>query len=203
MKIVCFIFIFCVLNSFSQSTCIKTNMNYTGFCTEYSFSDSSLWIKEFENGNVIGLWMHFDKNGNLLQQLDAETKKDSLASIHFQLTVEQLAEMEPENDYFGEEDRHATFPGGSGAFQEFMMRNLKYPTDAIDYGLQGRCYLKFVIEKDGKVTNISVVRGVPDCPQCDKEGIRLLKSMPNWIPSVAEGKRVRTWMQVPLNFTLH
>lgn len=175
-------------------------MNFTGFCSEYCFSDSTTWVKEFENGEARGVWMHFDKNGNLIKQLRTELKKDSLAVIHTFVNPELLVEMEPENDYFGEADRNSEFPGGMGAFNEYMQENLAYPADAIDMGLQGKCYVKFVIEKDGKITNISIVKGIPDCPQCDKEVIRFMKSMPNWIPAVSDGKRVRTWCQVPFNF---
>ncbi|MFN5417001.1 MAG: energy transducer TonB [Flavobacteriia bacterium] len=91
----------------------------------------------------------------------------------------------------------------NGDMNEYIVKKLVYPPDAIDLGLQGRCYLKFVVEVDGQVSNVSVVKGVPDCPQCDKEAIRVVKSMPNWKPGKNGGKAVRVWCQIPLNFTLH
>lgn len=90
----------------------------------------------------------------------------------------------------------------NGNMLEFVQKKMVYPPDAIDMGLQGKCYLKFVVEKDGQISNVSVVKGVPDCPQCDKEAIRVIKSMPPWKPGKNGGKTVRTWCQIPLNFTL-
>lgn len=204
MKCFLFLSLFISLNSFSQSVCIHTNINYTGFCREYYLSDSTTWVKEFENGVAIGIWMHFDRNKKLISQLNTESKKDSLAEIYQFVNPELVVEVELEPDEVEEIDRSAEFPGGMGAFTEYMQKHLVYPKDALDMGLQGKCYVKFMVEKDGKITNVSIVKGIPDCPQCDKEVIRFINYMPNWIPSVSiSGKKVRTWCQLPFNFTIH
>ncbi len=198
MKFFLFLSLFLSLNSFSQSVCIKANMNFTGFCTEYCFNDSTTWVKEFENGVAIGIWMNFDKNGNLRQQLRTELKKDSLVEIYQFVNPELL--LEPKIEELEEIDRSAEFPGGMGAFTEYMQKNLVYPDDAKEMGLQGKCYVKFIVETDGQISNVTVVKGVQDCPQCDKEVIRFMRSMPKWLPGVEKGKRVRTWCQLPFNF---
>lgn len=90
----------------------------------------------------------------------------------------------------------------NGNMNEFVVKKMVYPPDAVELGLTGKCYLKFVVETDGQISNVSVVKGVPDCPQCDREAIRVIKSMPPWKPGKNGGKAVRTWCQIPLNFTL-
>ena len=72
----------------------------------------------------------------------------------------------------------------------------------MDLGLQGKCYLQFVIETDGSVSNVRVTRGVPDCPECDKEAIRFMKNMPAWIPGTYNGKPVISTMNMYIKFTM-
>ena len=96
-------------------------------------------------------------------------------------------------------DEEAQF---NGNMNEFIVKKLVYPQTAIEMGLSGKCYLKFIVNTDGSVSNVSVVRGVPDCPECDREAVRVIKSMPNWKPGKMNGKPVRTWLQIPINFTL-
>lgn len=96
-------------------------------------------------------------------------------------------------------DEEAQF---NGNMNEYITKKLVYPQTAIEMGVSGKCYLKFIVNADGSVSNVSVVRGVPDCPECDREAVRVIKSMPNWKPGKMNGKPVRTWLQIPINFTL-
>ncbi len=96
-------------------------------------------------------------------------------------------------------DEEAQF---NGNMSEFIVKKLVYPQTAIEMGAQGKCYLKFIVNANGSVSDVSVVRGVPDCPECDKEAVRVIRAMPNWKPGKNNGKAVRTWLQIPINFTL-
>jgi protein TonB len=90
----------------------------------------------------------------------------------------------------------------NGSINEYIIKKLIYPQIAIETGAQGKCYLKFVVNTDGSVSNVSVERGVPDCPECDAEAVRVIRSMSNWKPAEHNGRVVRSWMTIPINFTL-
>jgi TonB family protein len=96
----------------------------------------------------------------------------------------------------------AQFPGGALAMNDFIKNNFIYPQTAKDGGINGTCYLKAEIDSSGQIKNIEVMRGVPGCPECDKEAIRLLKIMPKWIPALDRGKPVKTYLNYPLRFKI-
>jgi protein TonB len=84
----------------------------------------------------------------------------------------------------------------------FIQKKLNYPEEAIQLQKEGKCYLKFVVNLDGSVSEVSILRGVPDCPECDKEAMRVVRLMKNWEPGTINGKPVRSWMRLPINFKL-
>lgn len=208
MKSIFFIFYLVSLNSFSQSICIKTNMNFTGFCTEYCFSDSTKWIKEFQDGQAVGIWMYFDEQGDLKMQLNTSLKRDSLNKIHETFNFENPKDVEIKKDegykssifdgcYIGQE---AKFPGKDGALLNFMKENMVFSKSALDKNITGKVYVKFCVEKDGSISEVKIVKGIENCPECSEEVIRLLKLMPNWIPAMENGKPVKSHCQIPFNF---
>lgn len=98
-------------------------------------------------------------------------------------------------------DVEATFPGGAAAMQKWIGENVQYPQTSIEMNEQGRVYLSFVVEKDGKISNIKIERGVSS--DLDKEAKRLLRKMPKWLAGESSGRRVRTRCRLPINFTLN
>jgi len=92
------------------------------------------------------------------------------------------------------------FPGGESALQRFLMANVKYPSIAAENGVQGKVYVNFVVDRVGAISNVKVVRGVD--PAVDKEAVRVVKSMPKWIPGRQNGEAVRVSFTVPINFVL-
>jgi len=109
---------------------------------------------------------------------------------------------EPEPEIFKYVEEEAEFPGGMGEMRKYLAENINYPQTARDLGLQGKCYLTFVVSAQGNISNVSVVRGVPDCPECDKEAVRVIKSMPKWKPGKNGGKAVNSHFNLPVSFTL-
>lgn len=99
-------------------------------------------------------------------------------------------------------DEPADFPGGSEALKKYMVKNLRYPQMAVENELQGKCYLEFIVTETGELTDIKVKRGVTDCPDCDKEAVRMVKSMPKWIPGKNNGKAVKSYYILPVSFKL-
>ncbi len=94
------------------------------------------------------------------------------------------------------------FPGGVGEMMKYFGKNTQYPQMAKEAGLTGKCYLNFVVDPTGNITNAKVVKGVPGCPECDKEALRVIKSMPNWKVGKQNGRAVPVLINVPFNFTL-
>lgn len=109
-------------------------------------------------------------------------------------------ETKDSSDTFNFVEKVATFPGGEEAWAKFISENLIYPKKAKSKGIEGTVYISFIIEADGKLTNIKVVRGVD--PLLDAEAIRVISLSPNWIPSEQRGKKVRTAFNMPIKFTL-
>lgn len=99
-------------------------------------------------------------------------------------------------------DEEAQFPGGVGQMMKFLQLNIKYPQDAVELGIQGKCHLQFVVDKDGEISRVKVLRGLADCPNCDREAQRVIKKMPRWKPGKKNGKVVDSYFQMPINFQL-
>ena len=92
------------------------------------------------------------------------------------------------------------FPGGDDAMHAFLGENFEYPEEAEDKNIQGTVYLNFVIEKDGSISNVKVVRGIGG--GCDEEAVRVVSMMPKWIPGKQRGKVVRVSYNLPVKFRL-
>lgn len=92
------------------------------------------------------------------------------------------------------------FPGGPAALMEFLSKNVKYPQEAYKNGIQGRVIVTFVINKDGSISDAKVVKSVD--PQLDEEALRVVHSMPNWIPGRQNGEPVNVKYTVPITFKL-
>jgi protein TonB len=106
----------------------------------------------------------------------------------------------PQEEITRQVDEPAEFPGGMTAMKKFIAANLVYPESAKDAGIQGKCYLNFVVGADGKISDIKIMRGVPDCPDCDKAAVRVVKQMPDWIPGKVAGKPVKSSYNLPVVF---
>lgn len=96
----------------------------------------------------------------------------------------------------------AEFPGGKDALKRYLKENIRYPERAVKEKIQGKCYLQFVVLNDGSISNIQVKKGVKNCPECDAEAIRVLKSMPAWEPGVLMEKWVNSVFSMPISFKL-
>jgi len=97
-------------------------------------------------------------------------------------------------------DKEASFPGGTAAMQKFIAENIRYPEVAIDMGDQGRVFVEFVINKDGSIEQVKILRGVSR--ELDAEARRVVMSMPRWTPAEQKGEPVRARARIPINFVL-
>ena len=92
------------------------------------------------------------------------------------------------------------FPGGDIALLEYLDNNIHYPTTAAENNVQGRVIIGFVVERDGSISSVQVLRSVD--PSLDEEAMRVVKSMPKWIPGKQNGSTMRVKFQVPITFRL-
>lgn len=118
---------------------------------------------------------------------------------------EVIAEPEPpkheeENKVFDIVEQQPMFPGGQTALMKYLSEHTKYPVVAQENGVQGRVTVQFVVEKDGSISDVHVLRGVD--PSLDKEAVRVVKSMPRWTPGKQNGINVRVNYRVPVLFRL-
>lgn len=124
----------------------------------------------------------------------------------FQAVAEQVVVKEPEPEPVKEEqifvavEQQPEFPGGTAALMKWLANNVRYPQMALENGISGRVIVKFVVEKDGSVSGVTLVRGVDK--DLDREAIRVVKSMPKWQPGKNNGQAVRCYFNLPVNFKL-
>ena len=119
---------------------------------------------------------------------------------------EEIAAPEPpkqvveETKIFTVVEQMPMFPGGDAALMSYLSSNIHYPTVAAENGVQGRVVVGFVVERDGSITDVNVLRSVD--PSLDREATRVVKSMPKWTPGKQNGSAVRVKYQVPVTFRL-
>ena len=90
------------------------------------------------------------------------------------------------------------FPGGVDSLKNYLSKNLIYPEMALKSNICGKVFIKFIVEVDGKLSDLQIVRGIG--AGCDQEVIRLVKGMPNWIPSEYHGKKLRMQYNLIVRF---
>jgi periplasmic protein TonB len=99
-------------------------------------------------------------------------------------------------------EEQAEFPGGIPAMMKYIQKNVQYPAMAREAGISGKCFLKFVVNETGDISNVEILKGVPGCPDCDKEAIRVVKSMPKWKPAKMTGRAVKCYFNLPFSFKI-
>lgn len=158
------------------------------------------------------------KEENQVKQMDKLDEKVAVGTENKEGTKDRLAEAvrsdiavaapppppapkpEVSNKVFDVVEEMPHFPGGAAALQAFLNSNTKYPVVAQENGVQGRVIVSFVVERDGSITDVRVVRSVD--PSLDREASRVVRSMPRWSPGKQNGSAVRVKYTVPVVFRL-
>ena len=113
----------------------------------------------------------------------------------------EMGEVEdPETVVYQIVEQMPAFPGGEAKLFEFISKNIHYPQEAKEKGIQGRVFIGFIVEKDGSISNVRNLRGVDS--ELDAEAIRGVESMPRWKPGMHRGEPVRVSYQIPIVFKL-
>ena len=135
------------------------------------------------------------------ETIEINTEDDKDVEVVIAPPVEAPVEEEEEEVIFVVVESMPEFPGGAQAMMRYIAENIKYPVIAQENGIQGRVICQFVVEKDGKVSDIQVVRSSGEA-SLDKEAQRVIGSMPKWKPGKQRGKPVRVKYTLPVNFRL-
>jgi TonB family protein len=116
------------------------------------------------------------------------SSSDSGVRLYSNDSIHNFAEVSPE------------YPGGNAAMGHFLRTNLQYPEKSLLEDAQGTVFISFVVEPNGKVTNINILRSVNE--DLDQEAVRVIRKMPDWMPGIHEGNPVRVRLTLPVRFVL-
>ncbi len=132
--------------------------------------------------------------------IDFGDDENTPAQLYVMPVPKPIEDKEVEEEPVKVADIQPEFPGGLAAMHKFLAENLKYSDQAKQVGITGTVHVAFVVEKDGRVTNIRILRGIGG--GCDEEAVRVIQMMPNWKPGWVKGKLVRTQFTLPIKFEL-
>jgi protein TonB len=146
--------------------------------------------------NIVEDNVDVDTDLEIDMEADQSTEVQDYAPIAENRKEEEIVEME----IFTVVESMPSFPGGDAARMKFLQENIKYPQMARESGIQGTVYVTFVVEPNGKVSDVRVLRGIGG--GCDEEAVRVIQSMPKWEAGKQRGKAVRVQFNMPIKFTL-
>ena len=115
---------------------------------------------------------------------------------------DEIVEIEEDDEeFFMVVENMPEFPGGDLGLMKFIQKNVRYPAIAKEYNITGKVYVSFIVDKQGSVTNVKIVRGVDK--NLDAEALRVVSLLPKYKPGKQRGKAVRVMFTIPINFTLN
>jgi protein TonB len=130
---------------------------------------------------------------NMDTEVSEETKVE-------EIVIAPVEEKEDVDQIFSIVEEQATYKGGLASFYEFVGKKIKYPAQAKRMNIEGKVFVEFVIERDGRLTDVKAIKGIGG--GCDEEAVRVVMSSPGWNPGKQRGKPVRTRFVIPINFRL-
>ena len=147
----------------------------------------------------------------VIQEIPDEVEIEEKIEVNFDVDVQEetvikevvIADapvVEKADEIFDVVENSPEFPGGMEAWNEYLRKNLKYPTQARRMGIEGTVYVVFVVNTDGTVQDVEVLRGIGG--GCDEEALRVVKGAPKWTPGKQRGRPVRVRMRLPIRFKL-
>ncbi len=169
-----------------------------GKCTFYFENGQKESEGNYVKNEKNGVWITWDKDGkdsSVIECFPGKMYKNIRISKNQETVNDKLNVLYPIQV-------NGEFPGGELAMQDFIIENIVYPVKEKKEGIVGTCYLTFVIETDGTLSNIRILRGVPGGEGYDQEAMRIIRSMPKWKPGMQYGKIVRVQFNLPIRFTL-
>ncbi len=134
--------------------------------------------------------------------VEFDVEMDDFTKIDFTQYVVQIDDDQPEipDVTFVIVENMPEFDGGESALYDYLRENLKYPKMAVEAGIQGTVYVKFIVEKDGSINHVQLLRGIGG--GCDEEAMRVVRNMPRWNAGKQRGVPVRVELNLPVKFSL-
>ena len=129
--------------------------------------------------------------------LDVEVTEETVIE---DVVFEEAPEEEEADEIFQFVEDQPAPQGGMAAFYKYVNKNIKYPSQARRMGIEGKVYVTFVVDKDGTITDVKVLKGIG--AGCDEEAVRVLRGAPKWKPGKQRGRPVKVRMQLPITFKL-
>jgi periplasmic protein TonB len=117
-----------------------------------------------------------------------------------EIVFEEPVEKEEVDEFFTLVEQYPTFKGGDPVFIRYIQKNLVYPKKARRMGLEGRVFVQFIVEKDGSLSNVVVIRGMAG--GCNEEALKVMQNSPKWLAGKQRGRPVRVQIVVPITFRL-
>ena len=165
------------------------------FCSNWNSSPSSL-----QSDDVVDTQGNQTATASPVQSSNSSSQQTQNVTS-YPTANEKLSTVSVESrKVFTVVEQMPSFPGGDAALMSYLANNIHYPTVAAENGVQGRVVVGFVVERDGSITDVRILRGVD--PSLDREAMRVVKSMPRWTPGKQNGSAVRVKYQVPIAFRL-
>ncbi len=128
--------------------------------------------------------------------------KNYILYFLFLQTTTIYSQIKSEEVVFTIVEEVPVYPGGSQEMNKFIQKNLVLPQAAIKNNTFGKCFTKFIVRKDSTISDITVLKGVPNCPECDEEAKRVLSMMPKWAPARQNGRAVNYYITQAITFQL-
>lgn len=132
-------------------------------------------------------------------QVDSSVDATQSSDLSGEEIVEIIEEV-PNDEIFTLVENSAQFPGGVSAFGQYLSENISYPKQAQRLGVQGKVFVEFIVEKDGSLSNMQVIKGIGG--GCDEEALRIMRNSPKWKPGSQRGHLIRQKMLQPITFAL-
>jgi periplasmic protein TonB len=145
-----------------------------------------------------------EDNTQDIQEIEIRVEADQTTEIPLYVPAERFGQEEEqeikEEEIFLVVEQQPEFPGGYAALNRFLHEQIKYPNPARELNIQGTVYVSFVVEPDGSISNITLLRGIG--AGCDEEAMRVVSEMPRWSPGKQRNKPVRVRFNLPVRFVL-
>lgn len=178
---------------------LRFNLNKLPILLDSKTSENSLDVQEF--GELDWQTNHYSlPKYAVIDQYQILTKRVTNESDDY-FDPPQYSQDNPAIEIFVEEE--AYFPGGFVEMVNFVNENIDFPQEAIDLGIKGRVIVRFVVEKDGRISNVSVATPLAGCKACDCAAVKLVEKMPLWKAGKNGGREVRTWVTLPIKFEVN
>jgi len=155
---------------------------------------------KFKNFEIVAIQDNEEIIEEIQINIDVEVTQEMAVEVLPELVVIEPEEKEEVDEIFLIVEEDAKPVDGMNSFYNFINNNIKYPREAEILNIEGKVYVEFVVEKDGSISNVQIVRGIG--AGCDKEAVRVLKLTPKWIPAKQRGRAVRVKMIIPIFFKL-